>query len=117
MKHQHAPSLAIGVGIAAGLRPKTALAVISWSLMRGWIRPGLSPFARIVSGISSRRIAEFAISELIADKLPFTRSRLNLAPLASRIAVGAISGAVINGTLKRLPVEGAVLGGIGALGG
>jgi uncharacterized membrane protein len=117
MKRQYIPGLAIGVGIVAGLRPMTALALISWSQRRGWIRPGVSPFAKIVSGGSSRRMAELVISELIADKLPFTRSRLTAAPLASRVAAGAISGAVINGTVESLPVEGAVLGGIGGFAG
>src|SRR5215469_12237066 len=102
MKRQYAPALAIGVGVAAGLRPMMALAVISLSLKLGWLRPGASPFAKIVSCGTSKRIAELAISELIADKLPFTRSRLTAAPLASRVAAGAISGAVINGTVKRL---------------
>jgi len=114
MKRQHAPALAIGVGVAAGFRPMTALAVISWSLKRGWLRPGSSPFANIVYGGSSRKMAELAISELIADKLPFTRSRLNPGPFASRTAVGAISGAVINGTVLNRPLEEAALGGLGA---
>ena len=117
MKRQHSPGLTIGIGTVAGLRPMTAPAVIAWFLGRGWIRPGRSPFARIISASASKRIAEFAMSELIADKLPFTRSRLNAAPLASRMVSGAICGAAIHGTLKKPPAEGAVLGGVGALAG
>jgi len=117
MKRQHAPALAIGIGAVAGLRPMMAPAVIAWALRRGWIRAGRSPFARMVSGSASKRISEFAISELIADKLPFTRSRLNAAPLASRVASGAICGAAIHGTLKQPLAQGAVLGGLGALAG
>jgi uncharacterized membrane protein len=117
MKRQHVPALAIGIGAVAGLRPMMAPAVIAWALRRGWIRPGRSPFARIVSASASKRIAELAISELIADKLPFTRSRLNAAPLVSRIVSGAICGAAIHGTVKRSLAEGAVLGGLGALAG
>ena len=86
-------------------------------LRRRWIRPGRSPYARIVSAHASKRIAEFAISELIADKLPFTRSRLDVAPLASRIASGAICGAAMNGTGQKRQLEGAALGGLGALAG
>ena len=117
MKRQQASALAIGIGAVAGLRPMMAPAVIAWFLRRGWIRPGRSPFARIVSASASKRIAQFAISELIADKLPFTRSRLNAAPLASRMVSGAICGAAIHGTLKKPLAEGAVLGGLGALAG
>src|SRR5438876_654657 len=68
MKRQHAPALAIGIGAVAGLRPMMAAAVIGWALRRGWIRPGRSPFARIVSGSASKRIAWCAISELIAGQ-------------------------------------------------
>jgi uncharacterized membrane protein len=115
MKCKHAPALAIGIGAAAGLRPMTALAVIAWALKRGSIRPGRSPFVGIVSASASKRLAELAISELIADKLPFTQSRLNAAPLASRVVSGAICGAAIHGTLKQPVSEGAVLGGLGAI--
>jgi len=73
--------------------------------------------ARIVSAGASRRIAEFALSELIADKLPFTPSRLNAASLASRVVSGALCGAVIYGTVKRPPAEGAVLAALGAVAG
>jgi uncharacterized membrane protein len=82
MKRQHA--LAIGIGIVAGLRPMMVLALIAWGLKRRWIRPGLSPYARIVSPRALSRIADCAISELIADKLPFTRSRLDAAPRSAR---------------------------------
>jgi len=95
----------------------TALAAMAWTVKRGRIRIGPSPIVRIVSAGASKRIAEFAISELIVDKLPFTPSRLNAAPLASRIASGAICGAVIHGTVERPLAEGAVLGGLGALAG
>jgi len=117
MKRQHAPPLAIGIGAVAGLRPMMALAVIACALRRGWIRPGRSPFARIVSAGASKRLAELTISELIADKLPFTQSRLTAGPLASRVVSGAICGVAIHGTLKQPVVQGAVLGGLGALAG
>jgi uncharacterized membrane protein len=117
MKRRHTPALAIGIGAIAGLRPMMALAIIAWSLRRGWIRPGCSPYARIVSASASKRIAELAVSELIADKLPFTPSRLEAAPLTSRIVSGAVCGAAIHGSVKNPPGEGAALGGLGALAG
>jgi uncharacterized membrane protein len=117
MKRQHASGLAIGMGVVAGLRPMTAPAVMAWALKRRWIRPGESPLARIISASAAKRIAKLAISELIADKLPFTPSRLNAAPLASRVVSGAICGATMHGMVKRPLAEGAVLGGLGALAG
>src|SRR6266566_7014286 len=116
MKHQYASALAIGMCAVAGLRPMTASAVIAWALKRRWIRPRDSPFARIISASASKRIAKLAISELIADKLPFTPSRLNAAPLASRVVSGAICGATIHGTVKRPLAEEAVLGGLAVRG-
>lgn len=115
MKRKHA--LAIGIGVVAGLRPMMALALVAWGLKRRWIRPARSPYGRIVYPRALRRIADCAISELIADKLPFTRSRLHAAPLALRIASGAISGAAMNESAKKRPVEGAALGGLGAFAG
>jgi uncharacterized membrane protein len=92
-----------------------ALAVMAWALRRGWIRHGHFPLARILSSSPPKRIAEFAIGELVADKVPFKRSRLNAAPLASRIASAVICGAAICGGGWRPLVSGAALGASGAL--
>ena len=117
MKRQYVPAFAIGIGAVAGLRPMTAPAVIAWAAKRRWIHLGSSPFATIISARAARNITELAISELIADKLPFTPSRLNARPLASRIAFGAICGAAVCGAVKRPLAAGAILGGLGAAAG
>jgi len=116
MKRSYTPALAIGIGAVAGLRALTAPAVLAWAAERRLIRLGSSPLATILS-TAAKRITDFAVSELIADKLPFTPSRLNAAPLASRIVSGAICGATIYGVVKRPLTEGAVLGGLGAIAG
>src|SRR2546427_2751885 len=95
VKHPYTLSLAIGIGTVAGLRPMTAPAIIAWAAKRKWIHLGNSPFATIISSKASRTMTELAISELVADKLPFTASRLNAGSLASRIASGAICGAAV----------------------
>jgi uncharacterized membrane protein len=115
MRYPYLPALAVGIGTLAGLRPMTAPAVIAWALKRRWIRPGNSPFATMISAGASRTITEVALSELIADKLPFTPSRLNARPLASRVVSGAICGATVFGAVKRSPADGAILGGLGAI--
>lgn len=117
MKRSYTPALAIGIGAVAGLRALTAPAVLAWAAKRRLIRLGSSPLATIISATAAKRITDFALSELIADKLPFTPSRLNAAPLASRIVSGAICGATIYGVVKRPLAEGAVLGGLGAIAG
>ena len=115
MKRSYTPALAVGIGAVAGLRTLAAPAVLAWAAKRRWIRLGSSPLATIVSAKASKRITDFAVSELIADKLPFTPSRLKAGPLASRIVSGAICGATIYGVVKRPLTEGAVLGGLGAI--
>ena len=82
MKNQRVVTLAIGIGVVAGLRPMTALAAMAWAVRRGRIRMGPDPFVWVLSASTSKRIAQLAISELIIDKLPFTLSRLRPKPLA-----------------------------------
>jgi uncharacterized membrane protein len=101
----------------AGLRTLAAPAVLAWAAKRKWIRLGSSPFATIISAKASKRITDFAVSELIADKLPFTPSRLNPGPFAARIVSGAVCGTTIYGVMKQPLKEGAVLGGLGAIAG
>ena len=100
----------------AGLRALAAPAVLAWAAKRRWIRLGNSPFATIISAKASKRITDLAVSELIADKLPFTPSR-KAGPFATRIVSGAVCGATIYGVVKRPLLEGAVLGGVGAIAG
>ena len=110
--------LAFSVGVVAGLRPMTALAAMAWAVRRGRIQIEPSPIVVwMLSAGTSKRIAEFAISELIVDKLPFTPSRLKAGPLSLRIVSGAICGAAIRRSRKRSLTDGAVLGGLGALAG
>jgi uncharacterized membrane protein len=117
MKRSYIPVLAVGIGAVAGLRTLAAPAVLAWAVKRRWIRLGKSPFATIISAKASKRITDLAVSELIADKLPFTPSRLKAGPLASRIVSGAVCGATIYGVVKKPLAEGAVLGGVGAIAG
>ena len=117
MKRSYAPVLAVGIGAVAGLRAFAAPAVLAWAVKQRWIRLGNSSFARIISAKASKRLTNLAISELIADKLPFTPSRLKAAPLASRIVSGAVCGATIYGVAERPLAEGVVLGGVGTIAG
>jgi uncharacterized membrane protein len=117
MRRSYTPVLAVGIGAVAGLRTFTAPAVLAWAAKRRWIRIGNSPFATIISAQASTRLTDLAVTELIADKLPFTPSRLKAGPLASRVVSGAVCGATIYGVVERPLLEGAVLGGVGAIAG
>ena len=114
MKPSYTPVLAVGIGVVAGLRAFAAPAVLTWAAKRRRIRLGNSPFARIISAKVSKKITHLAVSELIADKLPFTPSRLKAGPLASRVVSGAVCGATIYGAVEQPLIKGAILGGVGA---
>jgi uncharacterized membrane protein len=116
-KNSYALSLATAMGAIAGLRPMVAPAVLACAAKKRWIRIGNSPFATMFVGRASRRVNELAVGELIADKLPFTSSRLNAGPLATRIASGALCGAAVCSISKRPAWNGALLGGIAAVAG
>ena len=117
VKRSYSTVLAVGIGVVAGLRAMTAPAVLAWAVGHKRVRLGSSPFVTILSGTASKRIADFAVSEFIAEKLPFTPSRLNAVPFATRIVSGAICGATIYGVVERPLTQGAVLGGLGAIAG
>jgi uncharacterized membrane protein len=117
MRRPYTPVLAVGIGAVAGLRTLVAPAVLAWAAKHRWIRRGNSPFAAIVSAKASTRIIDLALSELIADKLPFTPSRLKPGPFAARILSGAVCGAAIYGVVEQPLKEGAILGGLGATAG
>ena len=112
-----APALSFGMGAIAGVRPMMALAVVSYAAKRGWIRPGHSPLASQISGHLHKRIAEFALSEFVAEKLPFARNRISAVSLGSRVAAGAVCGAAIHTSMRRPANKGIVLGALGAVAG
>jgi uncharacterized membrane protein len=109
------PALAAVMGAVAGLRSMTAPAAIAWAAKRKAIRLGSSPLVEIISGRVSDKAIRLALAELVADKLPFTRDRIEPGPLARRILSGAACGAVLSGAADRPLAEGAILGGLGAL--
>ena len=109
------PALAAGMGAVAGLRSMTAPAAIAWAAKTKAIHLGTSPLVEIISGKVSDKAIQLALAELVADKLPFTRDRIEPGPLATRILSGAACGAVLAGVADRLLTEGAILGGLGAL--
>ena len=117
LNRSHTPALAVGIGAVAGLRAFTAPAVLAWAAKRRWIPLGNLPFTTIIAAKASKTITDFAVSELIADKLPFTPSRLKPGPLTARIVSGAFCGAAIYSVVKRPIKEGAILGGLGAIAG
>ena len=117
MKRTFIPALAVGIGVVAGLRSLTAPALVSWAARERMIRPLQSLPARMLLARSSKKIAEFAVGELIADKLPGTPNRISPLPLALRVASGAACGAAICAAADEPASEGALYGALGAVAG
>jgi uncharacterized membrane protein len=117
MKRGYAPAVAAGIGVVAGLRSLTAPAIVSWATREKMIRPFPSVPARMLLASSSKKIAELAVGEFIADKLPSTPNRISPLPLAFRMASGAACGAALFTAAREPAREGALLGAVGALAG
>jgi uncharacterized membrane protein len=114
---------AVLIGIVAGLRAMTPLAVLAWGAMLGWINLAAAPHgawaAWIGSIIAVVILSILAVGELITDQLPKTPSRKVPAQFGARIAIGALAGAVIGTPFGHIysaigaGVIGAVLGTLG----
>jgi uncharacterized membrane protein len=109
--------LAIGIGVAAGLRSMTAPAIVSWAASTGWLNLHGSPFAFMGSTVTAVILSLLAVGELIADKLPIIPKRTALAPLLARIVVGGLCGACLCAAVHQSLVIGTLLGGAGAVAG
>ena len=107
--------LAIGIGIAAGLRSLTAPAVVAWAAHLGWLSLSGSPLAFMGSTVAVAIFSLLAIGELIADKMPKTPRRTSLAPLLARIVTGGLCGASLCAAANQSLLIGALLGGTGAV--
>lgn len=94
------------LGVAAGLRSMTPLALLARTNRE---------MPQIKEGISSTLVTDLlALGELIGDKLPVTPSRLSKGPFIGRLAIGAITGAILSRRLGQPLFTGAVLGAMGA---
>jgi uncharacterized membrane protein len=117
MANNRLPIMALGIGAIAGLRSLTAPALVS----RAACGKSLKLRNNGLNFLKSKRTATiFAVAgagELIADKLPFIPNRTAPGPLAVRIASGALCAAAIYSAHRKSVVRGAILGGLGALGG
>ena len=101
------------IGVVAGLRAITPLAMVSWAARLGWFHLENTWLAFLGFALTPYILSALAIGELINDKLPKTHSRKMPAPFAARVVAGALCGAVLGGAGH------ALLGGFlaGALGG
>lgn len=106
-----------GIGIIAGLRTFTPLAIICWAAHLGWLNVSDSHLSFLGSfpavGVSSL----LALGEVIADKLPMTPNRISLGPLLGRIFSGAFAATALAIGLHQSIAVAIILGVAGALAG
>ena len=103
---------ALLIGIVAGLRALTPLAVISWAAYTGALQLQNTWLAFLGFAATAYITAALAVAELVGDKLPKTPSRKVPMQFGTRIVVGALCGAALGAS------GGAVVGGLfaGAVG-
>lgn len=114
---------ALLIGVVAGLRAVTPLAVLAWGVFLGWINLADAPHggwaAWMGSLIAVIIFSVLAIGELVTDQLPKTPSRKVPMQFVTRLVVGAFAGAVIGTPFGHIfsaigaGMVGAVLGTLG----
>ena len=107
-------SLALLIGIVAGLRAMTAPAVASWAGYAGRLSLASTPIAFMGSWWVPWLFTVLALGELVTDQLPSTPSRKVPMQLGARVVTGALAGATIAATGASL-VAGAAAGAVGAV--
>lgn len=108
-------ALAFAIGVIAGLRTMTAPAVIAWATHLKWLDLQQTWAAFMASHVTLYILTGLALFELVVDKLPNTPSRKALGGFAARIALGALSGAVLCTAARQSFAAGVLLGGLGAV--
>ncbi|MGH6859088.1 MAG: DUF4126 domain-containing protein [Phyllobacterium sp.] len=113
-------TLALLIGIVAGLRAMTAPAAVSWAVAFGWLDPGDGWLGLFGHAFAPWILTLLALAELVTDQLASTPSRKVPVQFGARIVMGALSGAAIGvagGTLAGGLIAGAIGAVIGTLGG
>lgn len=106
-----APTL---LGVSAGLRSFTPLAVASWFAHEGELPVEGTWASWLANPIAVAALSAAAAGEYVGDKLPKTPARTEAFPLIGRLALGATVGAVTATVFKRKLAGGIALGALGA---
>ena len=104
---------ALLIGVVAGMRSMLPLALLNWTRERDeqvTTQPDRflnSPGARALTALA-------ATGEMIGDKLPVIPSRLSGGPFFGRLAIGGFAGMTLCRRYGVSPLQGALLGTLGA---
>jgi uncharacterized membrane protein len=113
-------SLALLIGIVAGLRTMTAPAVVAWAAYLNWLDPGSGWLSWMSHWITPWVFTLLALVEFVVDQLPSTPSRTVPMQFGARLLSGALTGATLGasgGTFVGGLLAGVVGAVIGTLGG
>jgi uncharacterized membrane protein len=113
----HVLLLAFLIGVIAGLRSLTAPAAVSWATHLHWLNLQNTPLSFMGMTAAVVVFSLGAVTELVADKLPFAPSRLKPPGLIGRIVFGGLSGACLAFAGGQSAAIGAVLGAVGGVAG
>ena len=112
--------LALLIGVVAGLRSLTPIAVVAWAAYLGRLPLAGGPLGFLAAAVTPWLFTLAAAGELVADKLPRTPSRKAPPPFIARVLSGALCGAAVgapHGALLGGLIAGAVGAVLGTLGG
>lgn len=102
------------LGMAAGMRSLAAPAALSRHLATDPTVPHGIVDDLLSRPQASRLLTAASAAEHVADKLPITPPRIEPAPLAGRIASGALCGFVLARRAGESEATGALVGGLAA---
>jgi uncharacterized membrane protein len=109
--------LALLIGIVAGLRALTPLALVSWATRLGWLKLEGTRLAFLGYAFMPWLLTVLALFELIVvDQSPTTPSRKAPMPFAARIVSGLVCGGAV-GAHGGMLIAGAATGAVGAVAG
>lgn len=95
MTHALVLSLALLIGVVAGLRAFTAPAVLAWAAFLQWINLDGTWASWMGHWVTVAILTVIAVAELVSDKMPTLPSRKTAPQFLVRLATGAFSGAVL----------------------
>ena len=108
-------AFAFGIGVVAGLRSLLAPAAVAWAAHLGWLPLRGTLLGFMESNVALTIFSLLALGELVADLLPRTPKRTDLAPLLARMLSGGFCGACLCASADKSLMIGAALGAAGAV--
>jgi uncharacterized membrane protein len=102
------------MGVVAGMRSMTPIAVVSWAASRQPPSTHTTPLSMLSSPAVSKITLALAAAELLGDKMRSAPDRIITPGILARVATGAIAGAAVAPSRDR--TLGAVLGATVAVG-